>query len=297
MDYLVKLPSSWRYINQFIHTHWSEDPSTMRCGPDSSALAAEFAYPGRWDPVELMHDLYVKWAGADISSNKQGTTIEEIKNWLASVHIGFIDLQLLVDEHNKGNRDPLRHMLGWMNKQNVPQIVTVTDEAYMRKAVLDAQHEYVSGPILHSWTNPDDPHHTVYSHVIFRVGFSDSDGIGYYADPAAPNFCLDSKGNFTPVPILWSDMEKAGIMHALAIMPHGVSVPPEGLNFNWANTPWPTPPPKIDLDRAAQAVHGLDAPLQALKNMADAMDSGHLHTVVSALEASQKSILADIGKE
>src|SRR5207247_2168079 len=94
----------------------------------------------------------------------------------------------------------------------------------------------------------------------YRVGYSDSDGYGLYAEPAAPAFCQDAHGNFKPVPIMWSDVEKAGIMHCLAIMPHGVAVPPQG--FSYTNGVWPEPPPPpvnhhaiADTIAAIQAAH------------------------------------------
>ncbi len=237
-DHLVKLPNVWRYVNQFVSTRWASDPSLMRCGPDSTAMAAEFADPGKWIPEELMDQLYRQWAGPDVASNQQGTTIEQIKGWLSSVGIAFIDMQGLVDEFAKGNRDPLRLELGAMNAQDVPQILTVVDEAPMYEAVWDeAQGQYVRGEKLHPWAHPGQ-----YSHVVFRVGYSDDQGYGLYADGAAPGFSISKAGDFTPVKILWSDIEAAGVMHCLAIMPHGVSAPPAGFDFRSGTWPEPAKP-------------------------------------------------------
>lgn len=269
-DHLVALPPVWRYVNQFLHTQWAQDPSLMRCGPDATAMAAEFAYPGRYIPEELMHDLYVKWAGADVASNLQGTSIEQIKAWLASASIGCIDMQPLVDEFNRGNKDPLRLELGAMNRQGVAQIITVADEAFLFQAVPNPHYDaadpnsspYIRGQRLHNWVDAADPHHTVYHHVIFRVGYSDNEGYGLYAEPAAPAFCVNSKGQFTPVKILWSDIEAAGVMHCLAIMPNGVAKPPDG--FDYRTGTWPEPPkPALDYE-------AIEADLTAFKTQIDA---------------------------
>ena len=241
-DHMVNLPSAWHYLNQFSSSQWATDPSLMRCGPDATSMAAEFADPGKWIPEQLMDTLYRAWAGNDVASNLQGTTIEQIKGWLTSVGIGFIDMQNLVNEFQAGNRDPLRLELGAMNRQNVPQIITVVDEAPLYEAIPNpnaaeaVNTPYVRGAMLHPWAKPGQ-----YSHVMFRVGYSDSDGYGLYSDGAAPKFSLDSHGSFTPVRILWSDIEQGGVMHCLAIMPHGVPVPPA--NFDYRTGTWPVPPP------------------------------------------------------
>lgn len=242
-DHLIKLPSVFRYLNQFQPSKWAAQPSLMLCGEASTAMAAEIAYPGRYIPEELMYDLCLKWAGADVASDPNGSTITEVMNWLKSAYIGYIDLQPLVDQANAGNTDPLRHMLGNMNKQNVAHIITVADESQLHQAVpnsvADPNNPYVRGAKLHNWADQG------MSHVMLRVGFSDTDGYGLYAEPAAPAFCEDSKGNFQPVKILWSDILSAKILHCVAIMPNGVAVPPQGIDFDWT-TPWPVPAPVLD---------------------------------------------------
>jgi hypothetical protein len=266
-DHMVNLPGAWHYINQFSSSQWALDPSLMKCGPDATSMAAEFAYPGRWVPEQLMDTLYRAWAGNDVAGNLNGTTIEQIKAWLASVKIGYIDMQPLVDEFARGNKDPLRLELGAMNAQNVPQIITVVDEAPLYEAVPNPHYNaddatsspYIRGAMLHPWAKPGE-----YSHVMLRVGYSDSDGYGLYADGAAPSFSVDSKGNFTPVKILWSDIEAAGVMHCLAIMPPSVDVPPADFDYRTGTWPIPPAPPKPVID-----VEALASDLETLKSQMD----------------------------
>ena len=101
-DILVKLPATWRYVNQFASSKWAPKPSNERCGPAATVMAAAFADPGEFVEEELEHQLYTLWAGPDVPSDKMGTTIEQIKAWLLSEKLGFIDMQSLVDEFNRG---------------------------------------------------------------------------------------------------------------------------------------------------------------------------------------------------
>lgn len=282
MDHRVELKPPWRYLNQFASSQWATDPSTMRCGPDATAMAAELAYPGRWIPEELLDELYRKWAGPDVASDQQGTTIQQITAWLASVKIGFIDMQPLVDEFRSGNKDPLRLELGAMNHQGVPQILTVVDEAPMYEAVPNPHYDaadansspYIRGPMLHPWAKPGE-----YSHVIFRVGYSDSEGYGLYADGAAPSFCVNKAGQFEPVKILWSDIEAAGVMHCLAIMPSGVPTPPSG--FDYRSGTWPEPPkPTLDPEELIKDIEAMQTQIDQER---------------AASDARLKSILAELG--
>lgn len=287
-DHLVHLPPVWRYVNQFQSTKWAVSPSLMRCGPDATAMAAEFSDPGRWIPEQLEDELYRAWAGPDVVGNGNGTTIEQIKAWLTSADIGFLDMQSLVDEFQHGNRDPLRLELGAMNRQNVPQIITVVDEAPLYEAVPNPHFNpndsnsspYVRGAMLHPWAKPGE-----YSHVMFRVGFSDSDGYGLYADGAAPHFSLDNHGNFTPVRILWSDIEDAGIMHCLAIMPHAVKAPPANFDYRTGTWPEPPPPPAPVLDTAA-----LLSDLEAMKAQVDAERA----VAQAAMDATFLKLIAEL---
>jgi hypothetical protein len=263
-DHLIQFPSNWRYLDQFAHTRYAPKPSLMLCGECSTAMAAELAYPGRWIPEELVAQLCQKWTGkADDVSNNYGTTTEEVKSWLDANHIGYIDLQNLVDEFNHGNKDPLRHQLGYMNSKGIPQIITVVDEEPIYEAVPNPNNDpntpYVRGPKLHPWAKPKE-----YSHVMFRVGYSDSEGYGLYADPAAAAFCENKDGSFKPVKILWSDIEEAGVMHCLAVMPSGVTA-----------ESWDKPPkPELDVAQLAQSLVSLGNVTEtAIERIRDAANS------------------------
>jgi len=253
MDHLITLPTNWRYLNQFAPSKWAPAPSHERCGPASTAMAAEFADPSRWIPEELEHDLYVKWAGPDEASDTAGTAIEQVKAWLTSVGIGFIDMQSLVDEFTRGSRDPLRLELEHQNDQGVPQIMTVIDMGRLHEWMQDG-----SNPSLYPWVG----HGAGVSHVIFRVGYSDSDGYGCYADPAAPGFCEDSKGHFQPARIPFADIAASGLWHTLAIMPHNVPAPPSGFSFQRGQ--WPPEQPKIDVASALSTIESMAATITAL---------------------------------
>ena len=262
-DVLVKLPPSFRYLNQFAPSKWASNPSLMLCGETCAAMAAEFAYPGRYVPEQLIEELCVKFTNQpDIRSNPWGTTRGELDDWFSQkdVGIGHIDMSALVDEFNKGNKDLLHNEITAQNQQNVPQILAVADESYLV--------EYGTGKNLHPWVNKDDPNHTVYGHVIFRVGYGEE--YGWYMEPAAPGFSH-------PVKIGWDDVEKAGIVTCLAIMPHGVPVPPA--DFSFQHGIWPAPKPTLDVTKALNTIGAMQ---QALDAMKAAM--GNLANDVSALK-------------
>lgn len=277
MDHQINLPDHFQYVNQFAPSVYAEHPSTMRCGPASTAMAAEIAYPGRWNPTQLEDALYREWAGPDVATDENGTQLSQITAWLAQQHVGFINMQSLVDEFNNGNKDPLRLELGAMNAQGVPQIITVFDEAYLFQAVPNPHYDaadpgsapYIRGSRLHNWVDASDPKHTVYHHVILRIGFSDSEGYGLYAEPAAPGFCVNSKGQFEPVKILWSDVEAAGVTSCLAIMPSGVPTPPSG--FDYRSGTWPEPEkPALDAASLKADVEAFKAQLDQERQASDA---------------------------
>lgn len=206
-------------------------------------MAGEIAYPGRWIPEELVAELCLKWTGqADTVNDPYGSTKAQVWDWLASVGIGKIDMASLLT----GDDLALRTEMQQQNDAGLPQILTVADEAYL--------YESGTRKPLHPWVDANDPNHTVYSHVMLRVGYSDDHAYGLYMDPAAPAFSQ-------PVKIDWADMRSAGIITAIAIFPHGVSS-------------WPLPPPKPTLDVAkvevtlAAALTALSAAQAGLANLA-----------------------------
>ena len=102
-DFVVHLPPNFRYLNQFAPSSWAPNPSKYRCGTAVSAMVAEIAYPGKWIPEELEHDLYVKWAGPDVPTDENGVTKEQILAWLSQANIGHIDMSNLVAEFQNGS--------------------------------------------------------------------------------------------------------------------------------------------------------------------------------------------------
>ena len=246
-DVLVKLPPSFRYLNQFAPSKWASNPSLMLCGETCAAMAAEFAYPGRYVPEQLIEELCVKFTGQpDVRSNPWGTTRGELDDWFKEVNIGHIDMSQLVDEFRAGNEAALHDEITAQNQQNVPQVIAVTDEAFLV--------EYGTGKNLHSWVNKDDPNHKVMGHVILRVGYGEE--YGWYMEPAAPGF-----GH--PVKIGWEDVKKAGIITCIAIMGAGVPTPPA--DFSYQHGIWPKPKPVFDLTKAENTIAAIQQALDAMK--------------------------------
>lgn len=247
-DIAVKLPANFRYLNQFAPSKWAADPSLLLCGETCAAMAAEFAYPGKYVPEQLIEELCVRFTGQpDTKANPWGTTKGELEDWFRSAYIGFIDMGAMVDEFNKGNEAPLHNEIMAQNEQGVPQIIAVADESFLI--------EFGTGKNLHSWVNKNDPNHKVYGHVIFRVGYGD--GYGLYMEPAAPAFAH-------PVKIGWNDVKAAGIVTCLAIMPNGVSTPPAG--FSYTSAKWPTPPkPAPDLVKLASNLDSMSGTLAQMQ--------------------------------
>lgn len=222
-DHLIPLPHTFRYLNQFAPSSWAPNPSKYRCVTASVSMLAEIAYPGRWIPEELEHDLYVKWAGPDVASDTQGVAKQPVLDWLHSVGIGFIDMADLLGDHAA-----LKAEIQAQNEQGVPQLITVADESFLKDAV--------TGVKLHNWADQG------LSHAFIRVGFSDNAGYGLYFEPAAPGFAQ-------PVPISWDNsITLAGVITALAIMPAGVPTPPQG--FRYTTGTWPAPKPVFDQAKA-----------------------------------------------
>lgn len=242
MDISTKLPEDFQYVYQF-----ANGESQYRCVAAVLAMIGEFAFPGKWQsPAELMHQIYEHYAGPDIPSNTDGLTKEQCLDWLNTNHVGFIDLQDLI-----GDANALREELEAQNKQGVVQLITVADESQLRYAK--------NGEKLHNWVDVG------LHHCILRVGFSDSDGYGLYMEPAA------SLAFPHPVPIMWDDIAKAGVMTILSIMPHGVAVPPAGFRFSQGT--WPKPKATFDVAKAESTVSAMAQAAVALQQAAAALIS------------------------
>jgi hypothetical protein len=238
-DILVKrIP---KYVNQFQPTVYDEDPSVDRCGTASAAMCLDFAYPNKYDPFKIEHDLYVKLAGADVPSNHKGVYYTDLLKFFDEMHVGYIDMSSLVEEGLKSDIAPLYDEIEAQNRQGVIQLLLVEDESYLREAITNEK--------LHNWVDNG------LAHYIVRDGFSDDQGYGFYLEPAAPGFKQ-------PVKILWSKgIVPAKIAAAVAIMPPGVPVPPAGFSFQ--HGVWPEPPkPPVDTDKAMQAILALLAACQ-----------------------------------
>jgi hypothetical protein len=199
-DHIINLPEHYRYINQFAPSTWAPKPSLFRCVTASVAMLMEIAYPGRWIPEELEHDLYVKWAGPDVSTDQQGIDKAPVLQWFHEVGVGFVDLGNLLSD-----QPTLKHVIQRMNDMNIPQLFAVGDESFLRRATDNTK--------LHAWNDKG------MGHAFVRVGYSDNEGYGLYMEPAAPGFPQ-------PVPISWQDsIEPANLVTCVAIMPHGVAQP------------------------------------------------------------------------
>ncbi len=247
MDHIIPLGNNFQYVNQFQPSTWAPHPSNDRCVTATMAMLGEVAYPGRWNPPQLEDQLYTRFAGPDIPTNEQGLTKANVLKWFDEVGIGYIDLASLIG----GDMEALLQEIEAQNKQGVPQLLTVADESKL----YDAR----TGAKLHNWVDVG------LSHCFMRAGFSDSDGYGLYFEPAAPGFQQ-------PVPIAWRgeySIATAGIITALAVMPHGVQVPPAG--FRYTSGTWPAPKHVFDQAKAestlAAALIALDAARGALTNV------------------------------
>lgn len=248
-DFLVKrLPA---YVNQFKRTTFAPSPSGYRSVTASAAMVIDYADPGKYDPDQVEHDLYVRYAGPDVASDHNELSKDQLKAILVQFQVGFIDMDNLVQEALHGDPAALLHEIEAQNEQQVIQILTVADESFLKEAG--------TGKKLHNWND------TGLSHCFVRVGFSDSDGYGLYLEPAAPGFCTDpATGQEKPVRIAWADIVAARVITCIAIMPPGVEAPPDGFSFQ--NAQWPTPPaptkPPVDTDKATQAILALIAACQ-----------------------------------
>ena len=235
-DFMVPLPSNFRYVYQF-----SAGTSQYKCVEASLAMAAQVAYPDRYsDPAKLMSQIYQQYVGPDVAGDRNGTTREQALAWLHSQNIGYIDMEPML-----GNLDELKAEIQAQNLQHIPQIISIGDESFLKYAK--------TGQTLHNWA--DALNHG--SHAFLRVGFSDSEGWGYYMEPAAaPNFA-------EPVPIKWSDIEAGAVVGCIAIMPPGVKPPPAGFSFQHGT--WPAPKPVFDAVKAEATVAAMIQAMEAMK--------------------------------
>ncbi len=262
-DFMVKLPSNFRYVPQF-----ETGKSQYRCVEASLSMAGQIAYPARYaNPQLLMSQIYQKYVGPDVVGDRNGTTREQTLEWLQAQNIGFIDMQHLIDA---GQIEELHAEISAQNRQDVCQIFSIGDESFLKHAK--------TGHTLHNWA--DALNHG--SHTMLRVGYSDDQGYAYYEEPAAaPNFS-------EPVPIMWQNFLDGKIVGCIAIMPAGVKVPPAGFSFQ--NAKWPAPkPPVIAKDTVDNAVAAL---LAALKNQEASLTAlidtnKAMQTAVTALTAAE----------
>lgn len=224
-DHLIKLPSNFRYVYQF-----SAGASQYTCVEACLAMAGQIAYPDRYaNPVQLMAQIYTQYVGPDVASDTKGTTTAQALEWLASQHIGYIDMQPLIDA---GNISELQAQIQAQNLAGVPQIISIGNESFL--------HDAKTGNILHNWATALDQG----SHTMLRVGFSNSSGYGLYMEPAAaPNFA-------EPVEIEWQNFLDGHVVGCIAIFPAGMSE-------------YPPKPPAPVLD-VAQAELTLTSALTAL---------------------------------
>jgi hypothetical protein len=237
-DYIIPLPSGFRYLNQFAPSQWAEHPSLYRCVAAVWAMLMEISYPGKWIPEELMHDLYVLWAGPDVASDTQGIDKAPVLAWAHKNGVGFVDMANLL-----GDTATLLHVIERQNEMGIPQLITVADESFLKDAK--------TGVKLHNWNDAG------MGHAILRAGFSDSDGYGLYFEPAAPGFAQ-------PVPISWADsIVPAHIVTAVAVMPHTVPQPPA--DFDWLHNTWPAPKPTLDVTKALNTIGAMQQALDAMK--------------------------------
>lgn len=222
-DHVIPLPSNFRYVYQF------DGGSQYKCVESCLSMACEVAYPSRYpDPKKLMSQIYTQYVGPDVAGDRNGTTREQALDWLSSQHIGYIDMQHLIDA---GQIDELHKQIQEQNLAGLPQLISIGDESYLKYAK--------TGQSLHNWA--DQYNHG--SHTMLRVGFSDSEGYGLYYEPAAaPNFA-------EPVPIAWQDFLDGKVVGCIAIFPHGMQEYP--------------PKPKVVFDQA-KAELTLQAALTAL---------------------------------
>lgn len=221
MDHLVTLPHGFQYCYQF-----ENGRSNERCCESVLSMVAQIAFPGRYqDPKLLMHELYVELVGkgdpnSDNPNNLNGTTKEAALAWLVNEKIGHIDMS-----HLLADLDNFKHEVQAQNAQSVCQIMTVRDMSKLRYAK--------NNGLLYDWKGGG----AGVSHVILRVGYSDSEGYGLYFDPAA------SPALPHPLPIMWENLLEAGIEWACAIMPFHVDVPKDP-NFSFQHQLLVPPAPK-----------------------------------------------------
>jgi hypothetical protein len=239
-DHVIPLPGNFHYVYQF-----QAGKSQYRCVEACLAMAGQIAYPARFaDPVALMSQIYTQYVGPDVPGDRNGTERMQAIDWLTKQHIGYIDMQHLIDA---GQIDELHKQIQEQNLAGLPQLISIGDESYL--------HHAKTGLPLHNWA--DALNHG--SHTMLRVGFSDNEGYGLYYEPAAaPNFA-------EPVPIAWQDFLDGKIVGCIAIFPHGMQEYP------------PKPKPVFDQAKAEltlqAALTALSAAQAGLANLAHDLEA------------------------
>lgn len=235
-DHLIPLPPNWRYVDQYAPNRLASIPSMARGITACTAMLAQIAAPGRWVPEELEDALAHKLV-PEAGPDPKTASLAVILRWLAQQGLPCINLQPLVE----GEQTLLKHTIERMNLMGIPQLLYVEDESKLTD---------IAGRKLHAWTDQGE------GHALLRLGFSDSAGYGFYADPAASGFCLDKTGTFHPVPISWANsIGPAQVTAVLAVLPAGMTQPPA--DFDWLNQWWPVPVIQPDPQVLQQALDAI----------------------------------------
>jgi Peptidase_C39 like family len=186
-DHFIKLPPTFEYVNQFLSTIYAPHPSLYRCGGACIAMVAEIAFPGRWNPYELMDVFYrADTAGPDTPDNTAGIGATQISAWLKANGVGYVGTTL--------DKPTMQAAI----LQNCPVMLLISDMSQLHDGKTDAP--------LYSWKCAGD------GHYIVRVGYSDSEPYGYYYDPASGN-------RHQPVSIRWNDIVRSGVYSAWICCP------------------------------------------------------------------------------
>ena len=256
-DHMIPLPPHWSYLDQFKPSSWAPHPSEYRCVAASAIMAAQVAYPNAFNPEQAEHVFYEKYAGPDVTSDQMGIGKQSLLSWFHDNKIGYIDMQDIVDS---GDHELLREEITAQNNQGVLQVLSVADESHLKFAT--------NGQKLHSWNDVG------LAHCFVRLGYSDNRGFGLYAEPAAAGFSYDEKGNWRPIPIMWSDIVAGRITSCIAVMPAGVSTPPAGFRYHRGpglpDNKWPeAAKPPIDKTAVLDNLRAYKAKADALRKEED----------------------------
>ncbi len=234
----------------------------------SLAMLAEIAHPGQWkSPQELTSAIYEQYCGPDLPTNPAALTREQALAWLAQQGINTIDLSARYG----ASLDDLKHEMQAQNLSGVAQLILLRDETPLRHATtLQPLHNWLAGAPGKAAS-------------IIRVGYSDDAPYALYLDSAlSPAFSQ-------PVPILWPDVEQAGLLSVIAVLPHGVEAPPPEFRYfagvdesghMLPPNPWPVPvPPKPEIN-----VEEISTTLSAAQQ------------AIQALQLAHQSILQSLGR-